>query len=243
MKPFFTKLAAWKKTDEDEEFVEKAIDALYKKLKTKQGAIEELQSAMSNPSMPSRCVTIARSIDGRLQVSHRKGLPHVIYCRIFRWPDLQSHHELRPTANCEYSFETKQNEVCINPFHYERIDIPILPPVVVPKHVEFSQGHSLIHNSYTPTKYANNKENLNHYYQFQNNLNNSQVSSPAPLSNFNANINYNYYYYNNYSNVNNSLYTMNNVSPQHVSDESDALSNYSTSTNSINNSMETGKKK
>jgi hypothetical protein len=39
MKPFLltTKLALWKKTTEDEEFVEKAIDSLYKKLKTKTG--------------------------------------------------------------------------------------------------------------------------------------------------------------------------------------------------------------
>jgi hypothetical protein len=45
---------------------------------------------------PSGCVTIPRSLDGRLQISHRKALPHVIYCRVYRWPDLQSHHELKP---------------------------------------------------------------------------------------------------------------------------------------------------
>lgn len=247
MKPLFNKLAAWKKNDEDEEFVDKAIDALYKKLKVKQGAIEELQKAMSYPSMPSKCVTITRSIDGRLQVSHRKGLPHVIYCRIFRWPDLQSHHELRPIPGCEYSFEAKLDEVCINPYHYERIDIPILPPVLVPKHIEYSQGHSLIHNyncSYnnTPTKSLNDKENLssNQYYQFQNNLNTNQVSSPA----INANINYNYYcYYNNYSSMNSSPYNASTCSPQNILEDSSDISNLSptNTSKSVNNSMDIGK--
>ena len=48
-----------------------------------------------------------------LQVSHRKGLPHVIYCRVWRWPDLQSHHELKPLDLCEYPFTSKQMEVSI----------------------------------------------------------------------------------------------------------------------------------
>ena len=65
-----------------------------------------------------------RSLDGRLQVSHRKGLPHVIYCRLWRWPDLQSHHELRATDNCEYAFNLKKDEVCVNPYHYTRIETP-----------------------------------------------------------------------------------------------------------------------
>ena len=47
------------------------------------------------------------------QVSHRKGLPHVIYCRVWRWPDLQSHHELKPLDLCEYPFTSKQMEVSI----------------------------------------------------------------------------------------------------------------------------------
>ena len=71
-----------------------------------------------------KCVTIPRSLDGRLQVSHRKGLPHVIYCRVWRWPDLQSHHELKALECCEYPFGAKQKDVCINPYHYKRVDSP-----------------------------------------------------------------------------------------------------------------------
>lgn len=65
-----------------------------------------------------------RSLDGRLQVSHRKGLPHVIYCRLWRWPDLQSHHELRAVDLCEFAFHTKKDEVCVNPYHYQRVETP-----------------------------------------------------------------------------------------------------------------------
>lgn len=67
---------------------------------------------------------LCRSLDGRLQVSHRKGLPHVIYCRLWRWPDLQSHHELRAVELCEYAFHTKKDEVCVNPYHYQRVETP-----------------------------------------------------------------------------------------------------------------------
>uniref|UniRef100_A0A8C5DNU5 Mothers against decapentaplegic homolog n=1 Tax=Gouania willdenowi TaxID=441366 RepID=A0A8C5DNU5_GOUWI len=76
------------------------------------------------------------SLDGRLQVSHKKGLPHVIYCRLWRWPDLQSHHELRAVDHCEFAFHTKKDEVCVNPYHYQRVETPILPPVLVPRHTD-----------------------------------------------------------------------------------------------------------
>lgn len=66
----------------------------------------------------------SRSLDGRLQVSQRKGLPHVIYCRLWRWPDLQTHHELHALERCEYAFQLKRDEVCINPYHYQRVETP-----------------------------------------------------------------------------------------------------------------------
>ena len=78
------------------------------------------------------------------QVSHRKGLPHVIYCRVWRWPDLQSHHELKPLEICDFPFTSKQMEVCINPYHYKRVESPVMPPVLVPRHSEFAPGHSLL---------------------------------------------------------------------------------------------------
>ena len=144
--------------------------------------------------MPSKCVTIPRSLDGRLQVSHRKGLPHVIYCRIFRWPDLQTPHALRGIDSCEFTFAAKQTEVCVNPYHYERVDIPILPPVLVPKCVEFAPAHSIVHQ-HTPT--ITNGENQSYrpvlpsqsailsyssYYQYNNNHHNTSYFNNSPMT-------------------------------------------------------------
>ena len=65
-----------------------------------------------------------RSLDGRLQVSQKKGLPHVMYCRLWRWPDLASPHELQAVDKCEFAFGLKKDEVCVNPYHYIRVEPP-----------------------------------------------------------------------------------------------------------------------
>ncbi|ESO93683.1 hypothetical protein LOTGIDRAFT_104873 [Lottia gigantea] len=139
--PAVKRLLGWKQGDEEEKWAEKAVDSLVKKLKKTKGALENLEKALSQPGQLSKCVTIPRSLDGRLQVSHRKGLPHVIYCRVWRWPDLQSHHELKPLECCEYPFSAKQKDVCINPYHYKRVESPVLPPVLVPRYSEFPAHH------------------------------------------------------------------------------------------------------
>lgn len=53
----------------DRESAEAAINILLKTLKKHKGGVEELQKALWYPDQPSKCVTIPRSIDGRLQVS------------------------------------------------------------------------------------------------------------------------------------------------------------------------------
>ncbi|XP_041356377.1 mothers against decapentaplegic homolog 3-like [Gigantopelta aegis] len=135
--PIVKRLLAWKKGDHerDDKWSEKAVKSLVKKLK-KTGGIDELTKALSTQDQNTKCITIPRSLDGRLQVSHRKGLPHVIYCRLWRWPDLNSHQELRAIDRCEYAFILKKDEVCVNPFHYTRVEPPVLPPVLVPRHSE-----------------------------------------------------------------------------------------------------------
>lgn len=61
----------------------------------------------------------------------------MIYCRVYRWPDLQSHHELKAIDDCRYCYESGQKDVCINPYHYERVESAgILPPVLVPRYTE-----------------------------------------------------------------------------------------------------------
>uniref|UniRef100_A0A8C2DDV4 Mothers against decapentaplegic homolog n=1 Tax=Cyprinus carpio TaxID=7962 RepID=A0A8C2DDV4_CYPCA len=155
--PIVKRLLGWKKGEQngqEEKWCEKAVKSLVKKLK-KTGQLEELEKAITTQNINTKCITIPRyillstaslftfslsekSLDGRLQVSHRKGLPHVIYCRLWRWPDLQSHHELRAVDLCEFAFHTKKDEVCVNPYHYQRVETPVLPPVLVPRHADIS---------------------------------------------------------------------------------------------------------
>ena len=102
--PFYVKkVLNWKQGGEEDKWAIKAVDTLVKKLKKQNPkGLEILERQLSSPGKFEPCVTIPRSLDGRLQVSHRKGLPHVIYCRVWRFPDLQSHHELKPEPWCKH---------------------------------------------------------------------------------------------------------------------------------------------
>ena len=70
--PIVKRLLGWRKgepkNEQEEKWNEKAVKSLVKKLK-KNGTIDELEKAITTQDPKTRCITIARSLDGRLQVT------------------------------------------------------------------------------------------------------------------------------------------------------------------------------
>ena len=105
LNPFHVKkVFKWKQGHEEDKWAEKAVEAILKKLKKQEKMYDTLQRQLLFPGNQEPCVTIPRSKDGRLQVWHKKGLPHVTCCRVWRFPDLQSYHELKPEPWCKHPF-------------------------------------------------------------------------------------------------------------------------------------------
>ncbi|GMR62997.1 hypothetical protein PMAYCL1PPCAC_33192 [Pristionchus mayeri] len=114
------------------DFSSKALESLHKKIKDRPHDLETFMRAVETKGeVIGNCITVTRTLDGRLQVAGRKGFPHVIYAKIFRFQELHK-NELKSIPQCIYGFDNKaENEehkpdaqVCVNPYHYERVTAP-----------------------------------------------------------------------------------------------------------------------
>jgi hypothetical protein len=81
------------------------------------GSIEELEKAILHKDSRTRCVTISRLPEHEQSKSN----PVVEYCRLWRWSDLNNQNELKPVDYCPNAFHYILDNICINPFHYERV--------------------------------------------------------------------------------------------------------------------------
>ncbi|CAF1394594.1 unnamed protein product [Rotaria sp. Silwood1] len=159
----------------------KKIKSLLKQInKSKRNSsIEELERAILHKDSRTRCVTIPRSSDSTHEQSSRSN-PVVEYCRLWRWPDLFNQNELKPVDYCPNAFHYTLDNICINPYHYERVPsiysvyVPLLPP-------EAMQNIPDLHSSLMKETTINQiPENKTYEVPFQQQQ--QQQPSPAALS-------------------------------------------------------------
>ena len=98
-----------------------------------------------------------------MQVATRKGFPHVIYARIWRWPDLHK-NELKNIKYCQFAFDLKvcycysikikSNPANISVFKLHRQTLCVLTPTTMREWSALAliypvfQYRFLLHNSF-----------------------------------------------------------------------------------------------
>ncbi|XP_032994158.1 mothers against decapentaplegic homolog 3-like isoform X1 [Lacerta agilis] len=207
--PFFhsatvKRLLAWKLfvyNEQDGKVYENAVKTLVKKANsTKQ--LEELEKAITTQNAGTKCIIIPRPLLEQMYSCYGNNFPHVLYCRLWRWPDVQSHHDLHSLETCEHAFHKMKSEVCVNPYHFQRVETPQLPQVLAPiqpegpasyppsvDHSYYAKGNANVQASFVPQSSNFNANVQASFVPQSSNFNaNVQASFVPQSSNFNANV-------------------------------------------------------
>ena len=100
--PIVKRLLGWRKgeakNEQEEKWSEKAVKSLVKKLK-KNNTLDELEKAITTQDSKTRCITIARSLDGRLQVTNFFGQNFSHTCSILAL-QISSHNVVEVKVYC-----------------------------------------------------------------------------------------------------------------------------------------------
>lgn len=130
----------------DKKFAEKSVKFLVQKVKSKSSVLNDLRTAVIQETANTGCILVSKSewknflrdktspsggYGSEKDLASKKLRPHVWFCSLWRWPDVTSNIELSSVAPC--CVRSDGDQVCVQPYHYSRVEAPVLPPVMVPK--------------------------------------------------------------------------------------------------------------
>jgi hypothetical protein len=131
---------------------------LFKKLKNEQ--LNDLLNILNNqPQSTTKCVYIPRTTDGRVWIHDKKVYPHLTYARLWRWPDLLK-NELKHLNICTSPFDFKLKNICINPYHYERVIAPGLLTASPTSTTTTTNDNTTNINPFTPNNNFDNSSSV-----------------------------------------------------------------------------------
>lgn len=118
--------------------------SLFKKLKEEQLEIL-LQAMESRGGEITPCVPVSKS---DIRLGKHTFAPHVLCCKVFRWPDLKCDAEMKRLPSCSKLNEDKDSVVCCNPFHWSLVVKIDEPPIFPDKHQWLPPAHTQIQDNH-----------------------------------------------------------------------------------------------